>query len=313
MQRHTFRDITLFVAAYEERSFTLAAARENATQSGVSQHIRKLEAGYGVRLFERQGTAVLPTPAGEIYYRHCIEILRASTEAVARLSAHRPGETVTLSVGLMPTVSRYGLGGPLLRTAEENPNARIRVSEGFSADLTARVKGGELDFAIVPGGASEPEPGLRITPFCTTPERLVFGPASPLYGAGEVAAADLEGVALVVPTARNIRRQQIESFLTRHRIRPRRLLELDSMMATLDILRRSDHISILPALLVVREIAAGTPLGDLYAPPRQTINLATALVVIERARDPVPPLGQRFLTLLREECLALQAAAGLDA
>jgi DNA-binding transcriptional LysR family regulator len=39
----SLRDIRLFIAAYEERSFTAAATRENATQSGVSQHIRKLE------------------------------------------------------------------------------------------------------------------------------------------------------------------------------------------------------------------------------------------------------------------------------
>ena len=36
----SFRDIRMFVAAYEERSFTAAAKRENATQSGVSQHMR---------------------------------------------------------------------------------------------------------------------------------------------------------------------------------------------------------------------------------------------------------------------------------
>ena len=34
--RCSLRDISIFVAAYEERSFTAAAERENATQSGVS-------------------------------------------------------------------------------------------------------------------------------------------------------------------------------------------------------------------------------------------------------------------------------------
>jgi hypothetical protein len=42
----SLRDIRIFVAAYEERSFTVAAVREHATQSGVSQHIRKLEEGF---------------------------------------------------------------------------------------------------------------------------------------------------------------------------------------------------------------------------------------------------------------------------
>ncbi|HIC67388.1 MAG TPA: LysR family transcriptional regulator, partial [Paracoccus sp.] len=46
--RCSLRDISIFVAAYEERSFTAAAERENATQSGVSQHMRNLEYMLGV-------------------------------------------------------------------------------------------------------------------------------------------------------------------------------------------------------------------------------------------------------------------------
>ena len=72
----SLRQIRLFVAAYEEGSFTAAAHRENATQSGVSQHMHKLEARFGVALFSRETGAIHPTPAGDLYYRYCIEILR---------------------------------------------------------------------------------------------------------------------------------------------------------------------------------------------------------------------------------------------
>src|SRR5690606_1001891 len=98
---HTFRDISLFVAVYEERSFTLAAARENATQSGVSQHIRKLESAFGVKLFRRLPGEVLPTPAADMYYGHCINLLRTSETAIALMKAHRSGHEGALNVGLM--------------------------------------------------------------------------------------------------------------------------------------------------------------------------------------------------------------------
>ena len=80
------RDIRLFIAAYEKRSFTAAAIRENTTQSGVSQHIRKLEESFGVKLFSREKGRVAPTPAGENYYHRCIEVLR-SHEAADRCVA----------------------------------------------------------------------------------------------------------------------------------------------------------------------------------------------------------------------------------
>ena len=75
------QSIRLFVAAYEERSFTAAAERENATQSGVSQHIRNLERSLGVALFLRDRGRPVPTPAGDSYYRRCIDVLRAHEAA----------------------------------------------------------------------------------------------------------------------------------------------------------------------------------------------------------------------------------------
>src|ERR1700730_9619959 len=64
----SLRDIRIFVAVYEERSFTAAAIREHATQSGVSQHIRKLEEGFRVKLFNREKGRVAPTPTADASY-----------------------------------------------------------------------------------------------------------------------------------------------------------------------------------------------------------------------------------------------------
>jgi hypothetical protein len=50
------REIRMFVAVYEERSFTAAAAREFATQPGASQHVKQIEEALGVQLFDRLKT-----------------------------------------------------------------------------------------------------------------------------------------------------------------------------------------------------------------------------------------------------------------
>ena len=51
----TLRQIQSVVAVVEEQSFTRAATRENATQSGISQHVKAVEASLGVTLFDRSG------------------------------------------------------------------------------------------------------------------------------------------------------------------------------------------------------------------------------------------------------------------
>lgn len=60
----------------QEGSFTRAAQRENATQSGLSQHVAAVEAALGVTLFERKPGGVRPTQAGKQYYEHAIQVLR---------------------------------------------------------------------------------------------------------------------------------------------------------------------------------------------------------------------------------------------
>src|SRR3954469_5815409 len=96
--------VRLFVAVYEEGSFTAAASREGLGQSGVSAHVRQLEAQLGVQLLARD-RAVIPTPAGHAYYRHCVELLRthaAACEAVGRRAEQPAG---TLRIGMIPTMT----------------------------------------------------------------------------------------------------------------------------------------------------------------------------------------------------------------
>ena len=64
--------IRAVIAVCEEGSFTRAAERENATQSGISQHVAAVERKLGVKLFERAAGRVTPMPAGLRYYKSCV-------------------------------------------------------------------------------------------------------------------------------------------------------------------------------------------------------------------------------------------------
>src|SRR5580698_2512756 len=73
MQNIPLRQIRAVIAVCEEGSFTRAAARENATQSGISQHVSAAERTLGIKLFERSPSGVKPTPAGQRYYKRCLD------------------------------------------------------------------------------------------------------------------------------------------------------------------------------------------------------------------------------------------------
>ncbi len=59
MSEIALRQIRAIIAVCEEGSFTRTAARENATQSGISQHVAAAERTLGVKLFERTAAGVM--------------------------------------------------------------------------------------------------------------------------------------------------------------------------------------------------------------------------------------------------------------
>ena len=76
------RQVRAVIAVCEEGSFTRAAERENATQSGISQHVAAVERKLGVKLFERVSGRVVPTPAGLRYYKSCVGAVGVLEKAV---------------------------------------------------------------------------------------------------------------------------------------------------------------------------------------------------------------------------------------
>ncbi len=293
----SLRDIRIFVAAYEERSFTAAAVREHATQSGVSQHIRKLEEGFRVKLFSREKGQVAPTPAGDAYYNRCIQILRSIESSNNAMKAF-VGISGDIFVGLMPTLTRATLAPAIRRVVSEHPNMKIHVMESYSPVLIQRVLAGELDFAIVPAFVGTR--GLRVKHFLRTWETLVAGPDEKLH-LRRLRLRELGPMKVVLPSHANARRRAIDTYFTTNGVEIERLVEMDAMMGTLDLVSSSDWVTVLPAIMMTAEIDrmlfSVSPIVDPVA--------ALDLVVIEPMRRSLDAAASTFLEIIREEAMRL--------
>ena len=295
----SLRDIRLFVAAYEERSFTAAANREHATQSGVSQHIRKLEQSLGIRLFSRDKGQVTPTPAGDSYYQRCLDVLRAHSAATATAKSFASGLDGSIVVGLMPTMTRCMLAPVLSEFASAHPNMVVRIVEGYSAPLTQQVRSGELDFAIVPALAGLP--GLKSRLFLRTPEVLVSGADAPWPHIKPVELAKLGPLKLVLPSKVNTRRMLIETYCTSNSVEIARQIEMDAMLGTLDFVSRSDWLTILPGIMMAVDDPAGRLKINVVADPPMMLDL----VLIQPSRRAMSKPAEVFLEMLQAEAMRL--------
>ncbi|MBL8383367.1 MAG: LysR family transcriptional regulator [Burkholderiales bacterium] len=298
----SLRSIRLFVAAFEELSFTEAARRENATQSGVSQHVSDLEESLGVRLFLRSVGAVRPTPAGTAYYSACIELLNAHERTLRAVKPYQGSRVGEITVGMTPVMSRAVLAPAYARFARENPNVGVRVIDSYFGDLTDRVRQGEMNFAIVPSAVGSK--GVRTSLFARVPELLVSGKAAPTTHGQPVRLRDLAPLALALPGANNARRRMIDAYLAANGVAVKRLLEFDTMLGTLDLVARGDWSVILPLMMMAPDLDSGRyTINPIVDPP-----LWLDLFLLEPARRMSDESALAFLDCLREELEGIVAA-----
>ncbi|MFL5066591.1 MAG: LysR family transcriptional regulator [Xanthobacteraceae bacterium] len=289
------RQIRAVIAVCEEGSFTRAAAREHATQSGISQHVAAVERTLGVKLFERSTAGVMPTPAGLRYYRRCVEAVgmleRANEEARALAGA----VTGDLRIGLMPTFTRAMLAPTLEHFVPRYPDVRLHIFEGYSGLLTEMVRSDEIDFAIVP--AFEGQVGLRSRLIVRDREMLISGRKRSLKPLAPVRLAEIAPLKIVMPGPHNIRRRNLETYFQTHGVEIAAMLEMDAMIGTLEFVARSDWVTVLPSLISVNDIAK----GDLVVSPITDPPLHIECIVIQPARRTLTTQARLFLERFEAE------------
>jgi len=287
------------VAVVEEGSFTAAASRVHATQSGVSAQIKLLEESLDTKLFERSSSGVIPTATGKVVYERATRILRETTAIMADVSALNGTVTGEVSAGLMPTTPR-SVAAPVLKTfASRYPNIEVKIEEAYSAQLSDGVRTGRLDFAVVP--PSTTEAGLRATPLATDAEVFVTAPTEERDHLSPVDLTRMDALKLVLPGSQNARRASIEEVIRSHNIAVEKVMELDAMMATLDLVAKSDWTTILPGCLVIGDLA-GTErqLHPIVHPP-----MTLSYVLIEQASKTLSPAAQLLSEAMQDELSAV--------
>jgi DNA-binding transcriptional LysR family regulator len=290
--RGSLRDIRLFVAAYEERSFTAAAARQNTTQSGVSHHMRQLENLLGVQLFVRDKLGVTATPAADELYVRSIDILRRTDDAANRVAQFAQGYQGRFTVGMIPAVTRRLAAPTLLRFTEAHPHVKVRISESVSR-LPQMILSGEVDFAIgplAPGVA-----GVRGRVLLVTPECIVSR-APPGGDAPIIAPLSPEGVKLVWPTLTDERHAAIKASLEAHGVWLQSELEVRSVGAALDMVSRSDWRMVAPCLSI--DPVADHGAFTVYPLPRPAVSFP--IILLEPAARALTPEAEAFVEILTE-------------
>ncbi len=145
----SLRQLSYLVAIADRLSFTQAAQDCFVTQSTLSSGLKELESTLGARLVERDRQSVRLTPLGERVVERSRALLGSARDLVGFVRASAAPMTGLVRLGAIPTIAPFLLPGLVRRTREMHPELKLVLREDRTATLLERLRGGELDFALI--------------------------------------------------------------------------------------------------------------------------------------------------------------------
>jgi DNA-binding transcriptional LysR family regulator len=189
----------------EHLNFTAAARALHLSQPSLHAKIRKLQAGLGVELYERDGRGLRLTAAGERVAVHARDAGRRAADLLADLHLRSAPVTVAAGRGTF----RWVVGDGVRRLARSGRELRVLTTD--RDDALAAVRAGHVDVAVVaPDPPGRPLRSRRIAEF---PQVLVVPRRHALATRLSVRLRDLDGLPLVVPPAGRPHRRSLERAL----------------------------------------------------------------------------------------------------
>lgn len=161
-------------------SFTQAAAELTYAQSSVTSQIRALESSLGTELFDRLGSRIRLTEAGERLLPYARQIIELTEEArTAVVGTEEPAGSLT--VGTMESLTSYRLS-PLLEFFHHRyPKVRLSLRTTIGDETRQALRQGTYDVGFLMERETE-HAGLETEVLTVEPLALVARPGHPLAG-----------------------------------------------------------------------------------------------------------------------------------
>ena len=144
------RHLRYFVHVAEEQHYGRAAERLRVAQPALSRQIQDLEEEIGFKVFDRLPRGVKISAAGKSFLVDARRILHEVNEAAARAKRVASGQSGTLRVGFVESVSWHGVVPDSFRKfRERQPDAELQLKPASSLEQTEAVHSGRLDAGFV--------------------------------------------------------------------------------------------------------------------------------------------------------------------
>lgn len=204
----------------ERGSFARAAEAQWVSRASMSERIRGVETGLGVRLFDRTTRTVRLTPAGRVFVDHAGRLLveLAGMQEAVREAGSRPRGVVRFGVPAGVVTQRVWQVLSVFR--RDYPEIELIFAETTIDDLLIALRKGELDLSVIAWPAGHGPLGVQTAELATSATGVVVAADHALARAVRVASAQLADVSLVTFVPGFALRAIAEDFCERAGLEP---------------------------------------------------------------------------------------------
>ncbi len=296
------RQLRYYIAVYEQGSVSRAASEIPISQPALTRSIRLLENELGVSLLQRHARGVIPTSAGERFYRHAYRILADCSQA--REDIRDAGDSLSgeIVIGVAALFAYTVMERIVGEFCEKHPEVRITVTQGLLGDLLSGLERGEIELAL----CNFPVQSLPHTHVAEALMELhsyaYVSTEHPLAGPSEVtwrAVAEARWVNFNQPHSQ----EAFQALFLNQNIAPPRTPVLTNSLALIkSMIIRRGFIGLLPEQLMAGETAQGSIVR--LALPGTPITRRAGLITLKDSNR--RPLTELFADHIRATCREIQ-------
>lgn len=181
--------LQVFYTVAKRLNFTKAAEELFITQPAVTKHIKEIENHYKLKLFDRKGTKIKLTAAGETLLQYAEEIFGLYRNLEFELNSLQQRHNGRLRIGASTTIAQYVLPPVLAAFHKKFKDIKVVLTINNTEQIEQALQNGDIDFGIIEGQSKNSL--FRYTKFIKDEIVLAANSNHPLTRKENIRPADL--------------------------------------------------------------------------------------------------------------------------
>jgi DNA-binding transcriptional LysR family regulator len=288
--------LKIFCTVAETKSFSKTSEIIHLTQPAVSLQIQALEEMYETKLFDRSGSTINLTSAGNILYQYAKEILSLYAEVEREIGKITGLIKGSVKIGAGTTVGNYIVPSVVVDFRRTHPKIKIHVLIGNTKRIMDLLNSGVVDIGIV--GEASPRNKVEVEPLIRDELAIIVPPMHPLAKKKILSILDITKEPFIFREEGSGTRQIIEDYLEKHGIHATDL-HIASILGSTGSIKEAVSsgmgISIVSKWAVRKEVKCGSL--RFIVPKEGKILREFSLVRLKHTV--LTPAGDEFVTYLR--------------